>query len=152
MTNEDFQGLFSADEQAELALAAEQAELEAQKEALEAEVAAAAKPKQDGLWFSHNEDDSNGHAISVYVVRMGGKEVLYARVNTALTVEVPGLPAGVSAHPIVVAGTTGKQIETKGFGLMAPHNDGTGTHIDGQTVRSFIVPRLPRFLGELYGV
>lgn len=156
MTDDDFAGLFSADEQAELAAAT--ADVNAALEAKAAELAAkaaelaakAAEPKKDGLWYSHNEDDANGHTISVYVVIMGGKEIMYARVNTALTVSVPGLPGGVTAHPIVIAGTLGKQIETKGFGLMAPHED--GTHIDGQTVRSFLIPRMPRYLGELYGV
>ena len=152
MTNEDFQGLFSADDAAELAAAAAQvdAELAAKKAELEAQA-----PKKDGLWFSHNEDDANGHTISVYVVRMGGKVVLQARVNTALTVEFPGLPAGVTAHPITItAGAPGEKpaIPTSGVGVMAPHADGTGTHIDGSTVRSYVIPRIPRFLGELYGV
>lgn len=148
MTDDEFMakhaGLFDAADLGELAEAFDAAIEDAKAES------AAKAPQKDGLRYSHNEDDANGHTISVYTVVMGGKEVMYVRVDTALTVSVPGLPGGMTAHPIAIAGTTGKTIETKGFGVMGPSK--LGPRINGKTVQSYVLPRLPRLLGELYGV
>lgn len=154
MTDDDFQGLFSADDAAELLAAATAAETEV---AAEVAAKAAAEPLKEGIWYAGDEANENGHKISMYRLVMGGKVVMWAKVNTELTVSaddepaVAGLPAGATAHRIVLVNATGtKMIGTKGFAVMAPHED--GTHIDGRTVRSFLIPRVARYLGELYGV
>lgn len=151
MTDDEFKGLFSAAEQAELESAAEVADLEAVVASVAAE--ATSSTKQDGVWYSHDAKDGNGHLVSWYAINMGGKSVAWISVDNYVEVSTAGLglPAGLTGHGMVIwnAERTVSHA-TKGVAVRAPHED--GTHIDGQSVRSFIYPRLPRFLGQLYGV
>lgn len=152
MTENDFNGLFGDDfSEINEALKAAEAEVAAQVEA-----AAKAEAKQDGLWYVRDEDDANGHAVSIYAVNASGKTLLWVRINNFLEIPTEGIghvPAGITGHAITIVSADGeKAIATKGIALKAPHQDGTGTHIDGQSVRVYILPRLTRFIGELYGV
>lgn len=120
----------------------------------------APKKVKDGVYYDSNEENSNGHSISRYRIVIGGKTVLWASVNNDLpyTVDgnvktIHGLPAGATTHNIFIANADKtKAICTNGFAVRIMHNDGTGVHIDGHTIQTYVVPRISRFLGELYGV
>lgn len=153
MYEKEFKDLFSADEQAELAAAASDVEAAA-------DAAAKAKPKKDGVWYDHNEENSQGHSISVYAINLGGKTVAWAIVNNDIT-ETSDLATQLAAatggaatvHAIFIHNahrTDGWM--SHGLALSYEHNDGTGIHIDGQTIRSFVMPRLSKIVGRLYGI
>jgi hypothetical protein len=79
------------------------------------------------------------------------------RVDTAVVLTadddpaVAGLPAGMTAHPITIRGNvTDWDFATKGFAVMGPSS--LGARIYGPSVRSYVLPRMARLLGELYGV
>jgi hypothetical protein len=149
MTDDEFKGLLGESDAAELeALAAE----------VEAEVAAEqpAAPKKDGLWYAHDGVSSDGHTISWYALNGGGKTVLWVSIDNDLEVSTAALgklPDGITGHAIRVHDAERTDsMATNGIALRAPHQDGTGTHLDGQTVRSYVLPRALRYLGRFYGV
>jgi hypothetical protein len=140
--NENLDGIFNASELAELKAAAND---------VVAQVAAEA-PKKNGLWYVKDEGTQ-----SLYAVNSGGKTVLWFTVDntTEMTPEQVGghLPLGVTAHRIVVWNSYRTvDVETNGFAARYLHDDGTGTHIDGDTVRAYALPRIGRWLGHFYGV
>lgn len=105
------------------------------------------KLKDNGLSYAGDEG-----TVSRYAVRVNGTTLFYATVDTdpefALTGK--GLPEGVSAHRIEIRSVDGSQVlSTGGVAAKAPHKD--GTHVDGQTVAAYVLPRVKRFLGELNG-
>lgn len=139
--NFDFDAMFAklAEDNAELA------------KAVEAEAA----PVKDGLAYAGDFDGVNGHTYSRYVMTLTGKHVFDVLIDNFLEVAVPAemgkAPAGVSAHTIVVVKPGEVSgIATTGLAFRAPHNDGTGTHIDGRSVQSYVYPRAVRFLVQLY--
>jgi hypothetical protein len=139
-------GLFGADGKTAEQIAAEVA----------AEKAKAAPPK-DGLWYVEDTTNSDGHTISWYRLVAHGKTLLWISADNDLeaTPEQIGgkLQAGASAHALTVwSGDRTKEAATKGFGVRVPHPDGSGTHIDGQTVRAYVIPRASRWIASFYGV
>lgn len=151
MTENDFQGLFGDDDYAEIA--ASMAEVEAEHAA----EAPAVEVKKTGVWYVEDVQGANGHAISIYALNLGGKTVATARIDNDLEVSPERLatlgkvPAGVTGHAIVIySADGGHALATGGIALRYPHKD--GTHLDGQTVRAYVLPRAARFIGELYGV
>lgn len=151
MTNDEFSAQFDADELA--AIENEMAEAAAQHEAETVK----AQPVKDGLWYVEDTTDGNGHTISWYRLVMAGKTVLWISADNDLeaTPEQLGgvLPGGATGHFLTVHNSTRTaSIATKGFGVRVPHGDGTGSHIDGQTVRSYVTSRALRWIGEFYGV
>jgi hypothetical protein len=157
MTENEFNEQFSADDLAEIesALAATAAEAEAAA-VEQAKEAAKAKPVKDGLWYVEDGTNGNGHTISWYRLVTGGKTLLWFSLDNDLEAPAPkGLhvPPGVTVHTIRVHNATRTaSIETTGVGARAPHKDGTGVHIDGQTVRQYVAPRVPRWIAEFYAV
>jgi hypothetical protein len=151
MTDDEFKGLFGND-YTEIAEAMDEAE------AAHKAKAEAAKPKKDGLWYVRDEDvPEHGHTISVYALNLGGKTVAWIRVDNDLEVPAEELaklgkvPAGVTGHAIrIFSADGGRDIATTGIALRYPHQD--GTHLDGQSIRAYVLPRASRFLGQLYGV
>lgn len=113
------------------------------------------KPAKDGLTYAEDFDGANGHTFSRYAMTMAGKHVYDVLIDNFVEVPVPAdlgkVPAGVTAHNITIA-APGEAVAmaTTGVALRAPHNDGTGTHIDGRTVQAYIYPRAVRFLIQLY--
>jgi hypothetical protein len=112
---------------------------------------------KDGIRYAADEQDSNGHQISRYAVVMGGKVIAHVLIDNDLETTppagMPKLPAGLTVHAIRVQDAMRtKTLETTGVAVKAPHNDGTGTHIDGQTVASYVGPRVARIIADLYGV
>lgn len=146
MTNDEFKGLFGDDA----------AELEALGAEVAAEVAAEqpAAPKKDGVWYAHDGVDGNGHTISWYALNSGGKTLLWASVNNALEISTAPLgqaPAGVTGHGIrVYNAQRTASVETNGIAVRTLHED--GVHVDGQSVRSFLLPRVSRYISHFYGV
>jgi len=137
-----FENLFNADELAEL-----------QAVYAEVQAAVAESAKKDGLWYVH--DDQVGH--SVYALNSNGKTILWFTVNNEVELgaeQIGGhLPMGVTAHRIVAWNAyRTASIETKGFAAKYLHDDGSGVHIDGNTVRAYVLPRVHRWIAEFYGV
>lgn len=145
MGEDKFKDLFSEDELMALQTAAAIAEAE-----VAAQAAQAAKVhKQDGIWYSHDENE-----MSLYEVRVGHKVLLWIRVDNAHEIQTPfHVPAGASAHAIQVWDAKRERfLDTMGIALRYEHADGSGTHIDGNTVRMYVLPRVSRWLGHFYGV
>jgi hypothetical protein len=138
MGENEFKNLFSAEEIAELQAAAE--DTLAQKPA-----------KKDGIWYV--ADDASGNT-SFYEFVIGGKVVLNVAVDNAHEKEIPfQLPPGATAHSITVWDAKRTSFRnTNGFALRYEHNDGTGVHVDGNTVRAYVLPRATRWIAEFYGV
>lgn len=106
---------------------------------------AAAKLRDNGLCYLGDHETE-----SIYAVRINATTVFVVKVDNADKLEAPGLPEGVSAHRILVQSVDGARVVlTGGVAARAPHNDGTGTHVDGQTVASYVLPRAVRFIQEL---
>jgi hypothetical protein len=151
MTDNDFQGLFSADEAAELAAAAAAVNTELAKKAAEL---AAQEPKKDGLWYLRDVTDLNGHNVSIYTINSFGKTIATVKVDNDLEVPTEPLgqvPAGFTGHAITLCSADGgKAIATGGIAIRRPHKD--GVHLDTVSIRSYVLPRLPRLFAELYGV
>lgn len=140
--NENFENLFNADEIAELQKAAEDV----------AAQVAAETPKKDGLWYVKDEGGN-----SLYALNAAGKTILWFTVDNVaeMTPEQVGghLPLGMTAHRIVVWNAyRTANLETNGFGARYLHDDGSGTHIDGNTVRAYTIPRASRWIAHFYGV
>lgn len=153
MTNDEFKGLFSEDEAAEIAAAAEATEAE-----YEAALKDAKKAGQDGLHYHSTEQDSNGHAVVRYAVRMGNKIVLWVVMDMDVQVAPPAMipadaiPAGlVFVRVQVQSADRSKTVETSGSIAAYPSTDG-GYRAARSMLRAYVGPRIPRFLGELYGV
>lgn len=141
MDENEFKKLFSADELNELHAAAEQAEAEG-----------VAPTKNGGVWYDGDEGQ-----FSRYAVNMGGKTVVWVMVNNdvVLSPAQHGLqiPAEITIHPIHVLSADRNQfVVTKGFAARYLHDDGTGVHVDGNTVRAYVAPRISHWLGHFYGV
>lgn len=157
MTNDEFSSQFDASE-----LDAIESELSETAAAFEAEQAQAAaeaakaKPVKDGLWYVEDTTNADGHTISWYRLVTGGKTLLWFSLDNDLEAPAPkGLhvPPGVTVHAIRVHNATRTaSTETAGIGARAPHQDGSGVHIDGQSVRQYVAPRVPRWIAEFYGV
>lgn len=152
MTNDEFKDLFGEDEVLELEQAAAAAEAEAAEKAPVATV-------KDGLWYAEDSVDANGHTISWYALNASGKTLLWISVDNALEIGAELLsnaahghvPAGVTGHAIRVHNATRTvSVETSGIAVRAPHED--GTHVDGQTIRSYVVPRVSRWIAQFYGI
>lgn len=139
--NMDFGQIFES-------IALENAEL-----AAKAEKATATSTVKDGLAYVGDFESENGHDISRYAMTMAGKHVFDVLVDNFVETTVPEdmgkVPAGVTAHAIIVAlpGDNGG-FGTAGIALRTPHPE--GTHIDGRTVQSYIYPRAVRLLVQLY--
>jgi hypothetical protein len=153
MTENEFNEQFSPEDIAELKA------LEAQMdEAAAAQAAEAAKVKalKDGLWYVYDGANADGHAISWYRLVTGGKTLLWFSLDNDLEAPAPAglhVPAGITVHQIVAWNATRTaSVKTSGVGARAPHQDGTGVHIDGQTVRAYVAPRAARWIAEFYGV
>lgn len=146
MTQDEFENLFDADEIAEL-------------EKLGKDVAQqSAAPKKDGVWYAGDEQDGNGHTLSTYAVNANGKTLLWIWADNDVEVsrdDIPELhvPSLATAHWIWVANARRTHwVKTRGVALRYPHGDGSGTHIDGNTLRMYVGPRVGRWLAEFYGV
>jgi len=144
MGENEFKDMFNADEIAELQAAAD--EVAAQ--------VAADTPKKNGIWYSHDENEG---ANSVYALNMGGKTILWFTVNNTVELlpsQIGGiLPDGITAHRIVAWNSyRTANLVTDGFAARHLHDDGTGIHVDGNTVRAFITPQVQRLLAHFYGV
>lgn len=115
-------------------------------------------PKKAGLWYAHDEQDANGHSVSVYALNMGDKTVAWVMadndiVETDATLIAPlgNIPEFVTPHRITIwNGTRTESYVSKGLALRYPQS--SGVHIDTNTVRAYVMPRLPKILGRLYGV
>ena len=146
MTENEFKGLFGEDFEA---VAESLANAEAEELA-----AKAATPQKDGLWYVHDGVDGNGHTISWYALTAGGKTLLWASVDSDATLtETTGVivPPGVTAHAIRVHNATRTaSVATTGVAARGPHKD--GVHVDGNSVRSYVLPRTSRWIVHFYGV
>ena len=145
MGENEFKNLFNADEIAELQAVADELADEVAKQ----------QPKKDGIWYSHDADDNvNGHSESYYAVNAGGKTVLWIAIDNDLSVDIGHqLPEGATAHMIRVWNATKTAfIDTKGFAFRYAHSDGTGTHVDGNTVRSYVMLRTGQLIAHFYGI
>lgn len=150
MTENEFNELFAADDVAELteAMAAAEAETKAAQPATPA-------PTKDGVWYVNDGVNADGHTISWYRLSAHGKAVLWFSVDN--DIEVPSgplgkLPAGVTAHAIRAWNATRTaSVATTGLAIRVPHGP-DDVHIDGQSVRSYVVPRASRWVAEFYGV
>lgn len=146
----EFSGLFEA-------LADEKIEAEFQAIDAKVQAASAAKtaPLPDGVWYVEDGVDGNAHTISWYRLVLGGKTVLWASVDNdrPLPGTLPNLPEGTTAHGIWVWNADRTKSEgTKGLAARYEHPDGTGIHVDGTTIRSFLAQRAGKYLGTFYGV
>lgn len=138
-----FADLFSDDEVAELA-------------ALEKDAVAVQTPKKTGVWYVDTKTES-GHAISVYAMNAAGKTILWLAVDNDVEVTANDLGVevseGVTIHAIRVWNANYTTwLDTKGFAARYEHPDGTGTHIDGNTVRQYAMPRIWDWIAHFYGV
>lgn len=152
MTADEFNELFAAEDLAEIQAAMQEAEIETAAATPEP----TAPPVKDGVWYVEDVEDANGHQISWYRLAGHGKTLLWFSIDNeiSLTAEELGghLPCGITGHAIRVwSGDRMHSIGTKGFAARAPHPDGA-VHLDGQTVRSYVVPRASRWIAEFYGV
>jgi hypothetical protein len=124
--------------------------------AAEAQETAAVKPVKDGLWYDSDGVNGDGHTISWYRLVSGGKTLLWFSMDNDLEVPAPAgvyVPPGVTVHTIRVHNATRTaSVSTSGVAGRAPHKDGSGTHIDGQSVRAYTIPRVARWIAEFYGV
>lgn len=157
MTENEFNEQFSADDLAEIEASLSEAAAEAEVEAAAAaKLAAKAKPMKDGLWYVEDGTNGDGHTISWYRLVTGGKTLLWFSLDNDLEAPAPAglhVPAGVTVHAIRVHNATRTaSVATSGVGARAPHQDGTGVHIDGQSVRQYVAPRASRWVAEFYGV
>lgn len=129
------------------------ADLAAEAEKNAAEVKAT--PAKDGLAYAGDFDGANGHTYSRYTLTYEGKNAFDVLIDNFIEVPVPAdmghAPAGITAHTMVVVKPGQVSgITTTGLAFRTPHNDGTGTHIDGRTVQSYIYPRVMRLMVQLY--
>jgi|SRR5690348_9392417 len=143
MGDEDFKKLFNDDEVAEL---------QAVYDELAAEATPASQQKQNGIWYDGDEG-----IFSRYAVNLGGKTIIWVMVNNSveLTQEQHKMPVSpdVTVHPIHVLSADRNQfLVTKGFAARYLHGDGSGVHIDGNTVRAYVAPRVSHWVGHFYGV
>lgn len=116
------------------------------------------KPKKYGVNFSHNEQNADGHTLSVYAINLGGKTVAWAiadndliEMDEALLAQLGEIPPFVTPHRIRIenAQRTDGYI-SKGIALSYQHGD--KTHIGTSTVRVYAIPRIACIMGHLYGV
>ena len=158
-TNDKYAALFNAKDLNEVAAAFDALVVEAQKNGFGPDgKVASAPPKKSGVWYSHNEQDTNGHTISVYALNMGGKTIAWltadndiAETDAALLAPLGNIPEFVTPHRITIwNGTRTESYASKGLALRYPQN--SGVHIDTNTIRAYIMPRLPKIVGRLYGV
>lgn len=127
-------------------------------EKLAAEQAAAVK--KTGVWYDHDETNESGHTISVYALNLGGKTIAWALVNNDIVdmsdegEKIKNATQGVAtAHNIFILNSARSGgWETKGLAMRYEHSDGTGTHVDGNSLRTYIMPRFPMIIARLYGV
>jgi hypothetical protein len=153
MTDDEFKGLFSNDEAAEMAAAAKAAE-----EEYAAQLKAAKQAGKDGMHYESTEQDSNGHSIVRYAVRMGGKVVLWVLLDMDVHVAPPAMipadkvPAGlVFVRVQIQSGDRSQTLDTTGSIAAYPSTDG-GYRAARDMLRAYVAPRIPRFVGQLYGV
>lgn len=121
--------------------------------AFDAKVSAEAKAPKDGLAYAGDIEGANGHAYSLYALTLNGKHVFNAVIDNFVEVPVPAemgtVPAGVTAHTIVIVKPGQVSgITTNGLAFRTPHPD--GTHIDGRSVQSYVIPRILRLMIDLY--
>lgn len=155
MTENEFQEQFDPTELAELKALEAEMDKAAALEAAEQAKATVSKVK-DGLWYVEDGVNADGHTISWYRLVTGGKTLLWFSLDNDLEAPAPAglhVPPGITVHAIRVHNATRTaSLATGGIGARAPHKDGTGVHIDGQTVRQYVAPRATRWISEFYGV
>lgn len=129
---------------------ADVAALKALGNEITAEAATKKPAKKDGIWYLTDSQDGGS---STYVVNAGGKTMLHVVVDNANEMHVDGLPEGVTAHSITVYNAKKDSfLTTKGWAIRGLHADGSGVHVDGNTVRSYVGPRVWKWLAHFYGV
>lgn len=132
------------------------AQVAAEHDAEKAQAAAEApKPIKDGLWYDADGVDANGHKISWYRLAKQGKTLLWFSVDNDIEVPTAALgklPAGVTGHAIRAWNATRTEsVSTAGIAIRAPHGP-DDTHIDGQSVRAYVMRRVTRWVAQFYGV
>ena len=120
----------------------------------------AASVKNTGVWYDHDETNESGHSLSVYAINLSGKTIAWAMVNNDVVdtsdegEKVKNATQGVAtAHNIFILNATRTGgYESKGLAMRYLHGDGSGTHVDGNSLRTYIMPRFSLIIARLYGV
>lgn len=103
--------------------------------------------RDNGLHYLADQDN-----VSVYEVVFDNRTVLHVLVDNATQVSMPKELKGhvhpqATAHPIVVANLDHSvQLPTSGIAIMGKH------HLNSDTVRTYVLPRLVRFLVRVYSI
>jgi hypothetical protein len=106
--------------------------------------------KESGLSYVTDEVDKFGSARSVYVMTYEGVQLFQVHVDLGCTVAGPKHPKMTTFHPIRIVGNDGlTSIDTNGIAGVWNHDDGSGIHVDGQMVASYVIPRLMRYVVKL---
>lgn len=116
------------------------------------------KPKKDGINYTHDEQDANGHTLSVYMINLGGKTIAWAVVDNDyvetdenMLAPLGEVPDYVTAHRIRIENATRTDgYLTKGLALRYPH--GNKVHVGVTAIRAYIGPRIAHIVGRLYGI
>jgi hypothetical protein len=144
MGEDEFKKLFSDAELNELQTAADAVAKQA-----------ATQPKKDGIWYVRDDSADQQNTLSLYAVNAGGKTIMWIAVNNTITLELDGIhfPGDATAHPIRIWNAKMDQwLDTEGFAIAYTHDDGTGRHIDGNTVRAYAMPRANKWVAHFYGI
>ena len=151
MNQDEFTNMFDPDDLNDIAAMAATVDKEVAK-------AMPTKPKKGGVWYVRDEQSTDGHTVSVYALNMAGKTLAWITVDNdivetdeTLLAPLGEIPPYVTVHRLFIwnAYRTDGYLTSNGFALRYPQKH--GVHVDTNTVRSYVMPRLALILARLYG-
>lgn len=112
------------------------------------------EPVKDGLAYAGDVDDTmTGHSLSRYTLTLYGRRILDVLVDNDIE-RKPSPKFGITLHQIYVAKpntvTVADAVGTNGVAARTPHSD--GVHVDGQTVKTYVLPRVLRLMTLVHGL
>jgi hypothetical protein len=118
----------------------------------------ATKPAKDGIFYHHDEQNSDGHTLSVYAVVLGKKIVAWAIVDNdveetdeKILAPLGEIPFGITVHRIFIHNAH----RTDGYmsgGLAMRHLHSTKVHVSRHSIMTYVSTRLGCIMGHLYGI
>ena len=106
--------------------------------------------KETGLSYTGDSVNVTGEATSTYVFAYEGKRLFDVFVDLSVELPVPAGVKAIKAHPIRIQSLDAlHSIDTKGMAFVTKHDDGL-VHVDGQSVMSYVYPRVLRYVVKLY--